>query len=69
MAHRVSLVWWTVLVVAGNLRGTGGKVEFDGGVRVKHVINVQGIWDHLNLWRNDTYGDTYQAKLLKYMSA
>ncbi len=56
-------------MVAGNLRGTGGKVEFDGRVRVKHVINVRGIWDHLSLWRNDTYGDTYQAKLLKYMAA
>ena len=44
-------------------------MEFDGRVRVKHVINVKGIWDHLNLWRNDTYGDTYQAKLLKYMAA
>ena len=69
MAHKVGLVWWTVLVVTSSLREIGGRVEFDGRVRVKHVINVRGIWDHLNLWRNDTYGDTYQAKLLKYMAA
>ena len=60
---------WAILVVTSSLREVGGRVEFDGRVRVKHVINVRGIWDHLNLWRNDTYGDTYQAKLLKYMAA